>query len=99
MSAPDHTQRPDAAPVAPVIAKARAHPRHPLAAASARQSTARQVLENRESTDRQYQLVRRAAESREAGERVMASVTRFLEGVLRLRVNRQKSAVAFCEER
>ena len=38
-------------------------------------------------------------QSKEAGERVMASVTRFLEGVLRLRVNRQKSAVAFCEER
>jgi RNA-directed DNA polymerase len=38
-------------------------------------------------------------QSKEAGERVMASVTRFLEGVLRSRVNRQKSAVAFCEER
>jgi RNA-directed DNA polymerase len=29
----------------------------------------------------------------------MASVTQFLEDVLRRRVNRQKSAVAFCEER
>jgi len=38
-------------------------------------------------------------QSKAAGERVMASVTRFLEDVLRLRVNRQKSAVAFCEER
>ena len=34
-----------------------------------------------------------------AGERVMASVTRFLEGKLKLRVNREKSAVAFVEER
>ena len=34
-----------------------------------------------------------------AGERVLASVTRFLEGKLRLRVNRQKSAVAFVQER
>lgn len=34
-----------------------------------------------------------------AGERVMASVTRFLEQRLRLRVNRQKSAVAPVEER
>jgi len=32
--------------------------------------------------------------SQAAGERVMASVTGFLEGRLRLRVNRQKSAVA-----
>lgn len=38
-------------------------------------------------------------QSKAAGERVMASVSQFLEGVLRLRVNRQKSAVAFCEER
>src|SRR5271157_3714062 len=38
-------------------------------------------------------------ESQRAGERVMASVTRFLEDVLRLRVNREKSAVAFIEER
>ena len=30
---------------------------------------------------------------------VLASVTRFLEGVLRLRVNREKSAVAYIEER
>jgi RNA-directed DNA polymerase len=37
--------------------------------------------------------------SRQAGERVLASVTRFLEDVLRLRVNHQKSAVAYCEER
>jgi RNA-directed DNA polymerase len=34
-----------------------------------------------------------------AGERVMASVTRFLEERLRLRVNRTKSAVAYVEER
>ena len=34
-----------------------------------------------------------------AGERVMASVTRFLEGELRLRVNREKSAVAAVRER
>jgi RNA-directed DNA polymerase len=32
--------------------------------------------------------------TQKAGERVMASVTRFLEGKLRLRVNRKKSAVA-----
>lgn len=38
-------------------------------------------------------------QSKAAGERVMASVTRFLEDVLRLRVNRQKSSVAFVEER
>jgi RNA-directed DNA polymerase len=35
----------------------------------------------------------------EAGERVMASVVRFLEGELRLRVNRGKSAVARVQER
>ncbi|MBN1288157.1 MAG: group II intron reverse transcriptase/maturase [Actinobacteria bacterium] len=34
-----------------------------------------------------------------AGERVMASVTEFLEGKLKLRVNREKSAVAYMEER
>jgi len=34
-----------------------------------------------------------------AGERVMASVTRFLEGELQLRVNREKSAVAPVHER
>lgn len=34
-----------------------------------------------------------------AGERVMASVTRFLEGKLKLRVNREKSAVAPVGER
>lgn len=34
-----------------------------------------------------------------AGERVMESVTRFLEQTLKLRVNRVKSAVAFVEER
>jgi RNA-directed DNA polymerase len=34
-----------------------------------------------------------------AGERVMDSVTRFLEERLRLRVNRKKSAVAFVEKR
>jgi RNA-directed DNA polymerase len=37
--------------------------------------------------------------SRAAGERVMASVTGFLESRLRLRVNREKSAVAPVEER
>jgi RNA-directed DNA polymerase len=37
--------------------------------------------------------------TREAGERVMASVTRFLEKKLRLRVNQQKSAVAYVGER
>ncbi len=37
--------------------------------------------------------------SQAAGERVRASVTQFLEGVLRLRVNREKSAVAPTEER
>src|SRR5262245_12628034 len=37
--------------------------------------------------------------SRAAGERVLASLTRFLEGELRLRVNREKSAVAKTEER
>lgn len=37
--------------------------------------------------------------SQAAGERVMASVTAFLEGKLRLRVNRDKSAVAPVEER
>ena len=35
----------------------------------------------------------------EAGERVMASVTRFLEKKLKLRVNRDKSAVAHVEQR
>ena len=34
-----------------------------------------------------------------AGERVLASVTRFLEGKLKLRVNREKSAAAPVEER
>lgn len=34
-----------------------------------------------------------------AGERVMASVTELLEGTLKLRVNREKSAVAYIEER
>jgi RNA-directed DNA polymerase len=37
--------------------------------------------------------------SKAAGERVLASLTRFLEGTLRLRVNRDKSAVAHIEER
>jgi RNA-directed DNA polymerase len=37
--------------------------------------------------------------SKVAGERVMASVSAFLEGKLRLRVNRHKSAVAPVEER
>ena len=38
-------------------------------------------------------------QSKAAGERVLASVTRFLEGKLKLRVNRKKSAVAFILER
>src|SRR3984893_18092242 len=38
-------------------------------------------------------------QSKAAGERVLSSVTRFLEDVLRLRVNREKSAVAYIEER
>lgn len=38
-------------------------------------------------------------QTRAAGERVMASVTQFLERKLRLRVNRQKSAVAAVQER
>jgi RNA-directed DNA polymerase len=38
-------------------------------------------------------------QSKAAGERVLTSVTRFLEDVLRLRVNREKSAVAHIEER
>jgi RNA-directed DNA polymerase len=38
-------------------------------------------------------------QTKAAGERVLASVTRFLEDVLRLRVNREKSAVASIEER
>ena len=38
-------------------------------------------------------------QSKAAGERVLASVTRFLEQKLRLRVNRDKSAVAFVTER
>jgi RNA-directed DNA polymerase len=38
-------------------------------------------------------------QSRKAGERVMVSVSRFLEQKLRLRVNRDKSAVAFVQER
>ena len=37
--------------------------------------------------------------TQKAGERVMASVTRFLEVKLRLRVNREKSAVALVQER
>lgn len=37
--------------------------------------------------------------SQAAGERVMASVCRFLEGMLKLRVNREKSAVASVVER
>ncbi len=37
--------------------------------------------------------------SKVAGERVLASLTRFLEGELHLRVNRDKSAVAYIEER
>ena len=37
--------------------------------------------------------------TRAAGERVMVSVTAFVEGKLRLRVNREKSAVAPVEER
>jgi RNA-directed DNA polymerase len=38
-------------------------------------------------------------QSKAAGERVMASVSRFLEDVLRLHVNQDKSAVAYIEER
>jgi RNA-directed DNA polymerase len=38
-------------------------------------------------------------QSKAAGERVLASVTQFLEDVLRLCVNREKSAVAYIEER
>jgi RNA-directed DNA polymerase len=38
-------------------------------------------------------------QSRAAGERALASVTQFLEGVLRLRVNQEKSEVAPSEER
>lgn len=38
-------------------------------------------------------------QSKAAGERVLASVTTFLEQKLRLRVNRDKSAVAFVRER
>ncbi len=38
-------------------------------------------------------------QSKAAGERVLASVTEFLEQKLRLRVNREKSAVAFVLER
>ena len=37
--------------------------------------------------------------SQQAGERVMASITSFLEGKLKLRINRAKSAVALCHER
>jgi RNA-directed DNA polymerase len=37
--------------------------------------------------------------SKAAGERVLTSVTRFLEDVLHLRVHREKSAVAYIEER
>lgn len=38
-------------------------------------------------------------QSKVAGERVLASVTKFLETKLRLRVNREKSAVAFVRDR
>lgn len=38
-------------------------------------------------------------QSKAAGERVLNSVTQFLEGKLKLRVNRDKSAVAFITER
>lgn len=38
-------------------------------------------------------------QSQAAGERVLASITRFLEGKLKLRVNRQKSTVAPVSER
>jgi len=38
-------------------------------------------------------------QSQAAGERVRASVTKFLEGKLKLRVNREKSAVAYVQER
>jgi RNA-directed DNA polymerase len=38
-------------------------------------------------------------QSQTAGERVLASVTKFLEGKLKLRVNRDKSAVALTQDR
>jgi len=38
-------------------------------------------------------------QTKAAGERVMASVTKFLEGKLKLHVNRDKSAVAFIQDR
>jgi len=38
-------------------------------------------------------------QSKRAGERVMESITHFLESELRLRVNREKSAVAYVQER
>lgn len=38
-------------------------------------------------------------QSQMAGERVLTSVTKFLEGKLKLRVNREKSAVAYVRER
>lgn len=60
---------------------------------------------DRELTCRGHRFCRYAddcniyVQSKAAGERVMASVTRFLEDVLRLRVNPEKSAVAHIEER
>src|SRR3954467_12025376 len=60
---------------------------------------------DRELTRRGHRFVRYADDcniyvrSRRAGERVMAGVTRFLEGRLKLKVNREKSAVAQPVER
>lgn len=60
---------------------------------------------DRELTRRGHRFVRYADDcniyvrSRRAGERVMAGVTRFLEGRLKLKVNREKSAVARPVER
>ena len=60
---------------------------------------------DKELEDRGHKFCRYAddcniyVQSQAAGERVLASVTRFLEGRLRLRVNRQKSAAAPVWER
>lgn len=60
---------------------------------------------DREMTRRGYHFVRYADDaniyvrSERAGERVMASICRFIEGRLRLEVNKAKSAVAKPEER
>lgn len=60
---------------------------------------------DRELTERGHAFCRYADDcniyvrSQAAGERVLASITQFLEGKLRLRVNRDKSAVAVVSER